>query len=146
MAVNRHSLIGIIGAWLCFFAGVANLVIFFILLPLIDFEGHLELNPVYRDALHMAMELGRLDLISAILAIIGILIGILAIVGFGYIHYRVDKIASDRADEVAKEVAEEYNKKRDLEESNREKQSEMPIPPEDVDISNVEKEGQDDDA
>lgn len=59
----------------------------------------------YRDAWHMAVQLGRLDVISALLAMLGILIGLFALIGFGYIRVRSEVVAREEACKVARKVA-----------------------------------------
>ncbi len=93
------------------------------------------------DSVHMAMELGRLDLITTLLAILGIFIGIIAIIGLGYFHWRVGRIAKKTADEVAKKVANEYYRRRDLEESKRKEESPQALDPKQVDVSRAKPEG-----
>ena len=58
----------------------------------------------YRDALQAAMSLGRLDGVSILLSIIGIMLGLLAIFGFGYIRHRSEKVAEKTAKETADSV------------------------------------------
>lgn len=91
------------------------------------------------DALHMAVELGRLDVISALLALVALVLGIFAIVSFGYITYRAEKVA----DQTARDVAAEWLKKHGAGDSNRSTRPEGPNTVEDVDVSNVEDEGGD---
>ena len=45
----------------------------------------------------MAMELGRLDAISLLLTVLGILLAVLALVGFGYIENRAVVMAKETA-------------------------------------------------
>ena len=77
----------------------------------------------YLDSLHMAVELGRLDVISALLALVALGLGVLAFSSFGYIKHRSESVArqtaSETASEVAQKVANEYFTKRGLEESDR---------------------------
>ena len=51
----------------------------------------------YADAIEAAVQLGRLDIVSALLGMIGVLLGVLAIAGFGYIRIRSSQIAEQVA-------------------------------------------------
>lgn len=83
--------------WLFWIIGLSNLLILFIVFPLIKYDGTVIVYEKYRDALHMAMELGRLDAISLLLTVFGILLAILALVGFGYIENRAVAMAKETA-------------------------------------------------
>jgi hypothetical protein len=91
------TLIGIVG--------ILNIGIFWCIVPLADYDGTVTVYEKYRDALHMAMELGRLDAISLLLTVLGVLLAVLALVGFGYIEIRADKTAREVAETVAETVA-----------------------------------------
>lgn len=86
--------------------GVVNIGIFLWIAPLADYDGEVTVYPKYRDALHVAMEIGRLDFISLLLTVLGILLATMALVGFGYVQYRAEGEAKVIADKVAREVAE----------------------------------------
>ena len=47
----------------------------------------------FRDSVKVALELGRLDLISILLAVIAVVITLLSFVGFGYVSRRADEVA-----------------------------------------------------
>ena len=49
-------------------------------------------NPEMTDAVVAAMSLGRLDAISVLLALIGLMLGMLALFGFGYLRYRAEQV------------------------------------------------------
>ena len=49
------------------------------------------------DAVHVAAQLGRLDLVSALLAAIGLMAALLAIGGFFYVRHRAEKAAREEA-------------------------------------------------
>jgi len=63
--------------------------------------------PNFPDSIALARELGRLDLVSILLACLGIFLAIFAISGFGYIRYRANQISSEVAKTVAAEVTAE---------------------------------------
>lgn len=65
------------------------------------------LSEEYADAVHLAIQIGRLDYISVLLGILGIIIGISAIISFDYIRNRADKIAEETAEETAGRIANE---------------------------------------
>lgn len=100
----------------------------------------------YLDSLHMAVELGRLDVISALLALVALGLGVLAFSSFGYIKHRSESVAretaSETASDVAKKVANEYFRERGLEESERSVSSptDSAIGEVDVSASNLEDE------
>ena len=56
------------------------------------------------DALEAAMSLGRLDLVSALLGILGIGLGIFAFSSFGYIRQKSEIIAREAADKAHEEA------------------------------------------
>jgi len=59
----------------------------------------------YYDAMDAAAQLGRLDIVSALLGIIGVLLAIFGLVGFGYIRSKAEQQAQNTAREVTeKEV------------------------------------------
>lgn len=91
------TLIGIVG--------ILNIGIFWLISPLADYDGTVIVYEKYRDALHMAMELGRLDAISLLLTVLGVLLAVLALVGFGYIETRADKAAREVAETISDRVA-----------------------------------------
>jgi len=99
------------------FIGLINLIGISILLFVgsTSLQSLLGLNNSYMeyrdaDALQTALSLGRLDLVTIILTFLGILIGIVAIVGFGYFRQRADTIAKNTADEVAREAITKHMK------------------------------------
>lgn len=59
----------------------------------------------YRDAVHAALSLGRLDLITTLLAIVTVIFSVFAIIGFGYVKARSEQIAKEAGEEVAEKVA-----------------------------------------
>ena len=59
----------------------------------------------YHDALVAALSLGRLDVVTILLTFIGIIVGIFAIVGFGYFSIRAEKVAEETAITVALDTA-----------------------------------------
>ena len=71
------------------------------LLPFFNFNGVVTEYPDYESALQVAMQLGRLDIVSVILTFLGILIGLFAIIGFGYITQKAEQVARETADEAA---------------------------------------------
>lgn len=119
---------------------LSNSLIFWVWLPLVEYKGWVHANPEYRDALSIAMETGRLDAISLLLTILGVLLAVLALVGFGYVRYRAETIAKVTADIVARDVTEEYFKRRGLEESRRTNTSFPALNVGDVDITDIEPE------
>lgn len=84
--------------------GLLNIYILFILLPMTTFGGWIDINPEYRDALRVASQLGRFDIISALLGTLGIMIGLGALVSFGYIRYRARQEALDEARQAVNEL------------------------------------------
>lgn len=86
-----YMIVGLVGL-----VGLANLLIFFWIVPLVEFDGWVaRLSPEYRDSLHLAMVLGRLDAISALLAILGFGLGLGAIFGFGYLRIKAEDVARE---------------------------------------------------
>ena len=59
------------------------------------------------DAIHLAAQVGRLDVVSAVLALFGLLIGLAAIFGFIEVRNRAKEAATEVAKSVAREVARE---------------------------------------
>ena len=57
------------------------------------------------DAIHLAAEVGRLDVVSLILALLAIILGFGAIAGFWMIRSAATKAAADMAKKVAEEEA-----------------------------------------
>lgn len=68
----------------------------------------LDLN---NNTIRLAGDLGRLDLVSVLLASIGVLLALFAIFGFGYIHGQCQAIADKSARRKADEVLAPYLKK-----------------------------------
>ena len=62
---------------------------------------------VNRDVWHYAVQIGRLDMVSALLTILGIMVGTGAIFGFLYHGIKAREIAENVAREEAQKVAEE---------------------------------------
>ena len=60
------------------------------------------------DALQVATQLGRLDVVSSILAMFGILIGLAAIFGFAEVRVRAKEVAGDVARDEAKTAMDSY--------------------------------------
>lgn len=87
--------------WMAFiiFMAVSNIVAWvWILLPIKILEYHFPKNfkpDHYVDALDLAVKLGRLDGISVLLTVFGILLGLAAIVGFGYFKERAEKVSRE---------------------------------------------------
>jgi len=93
-------------AFLLGLIGMANIIIFLIIVPFANYDGEVTAYPKYRDALHVAMEIGRLDAISLLLTVLGILLAAMALIGFGYVESRAETHATNIADRVARDVAE----------------------------------------
>ena len=72
-----------------------------------DQLSYLIFNKEYRDSIAIAVQIGRLDFISILLAIIGALITFMSLVGFGYIRWRAGEIAIETAEKMADKVARE---------------------------------------
>lgn len=104
--VSKKSVWNKIIAFLLGLIGLANIIIFLIIVPFANYDGEVTAYPKYRDALHVAMEIGRLDAISLLLTVLGILLAAMALIGFGYVQYRAEGEAKVIADKVAREVAE----------------------------------------
>ncbi len=66
-------------------------------IPLRQYLGLDVYYPRNNDALEAALSLGRLDAISISLTILGVVFGLLALVGFGYIKNRSEQLAKDTA-------------------------------------------------
>lgn len=77
--------------------GAANLLIMLLILPVFNYDSGIKVYPKYEDALQLAIDLGRLDAISILLTVFGILLAILALVGFGYIENRAIAMAKETA-------------------------------------------------
>ena len=60
-----------------------------------------------KDAIAYASELGRLDFISALLAVLGIGLGLLAFVGYYSIKRRAEDIARETTEEMVNKIAAE---------------------------------------
>lgn len=60
----------------------------------------------YYDAMDSAVQLGRLDIVSALLGIIGVLLAIFGLIGFGYIRSKAEQEAKNTAQVTAKKVIE----------------------------------------
>ena len=73
----------------------------------IIWRGHSDYSKSYEDALHAAVSLGRLDLVSILLTIIGVLLALFAFMSFGYFKYRAEEVAITVARETAGKVARE---------------------------------------
>jgi hypothetical protein len=54
----------------------------------------------YSDAINVAVQTGRLDTISVLLAILAIIMAIFGLVGFGYVRHRSEIIASNAVKEI----------------------------------------------
>lgn len=80
----------------------------FWLIPAISVPGHSKSPDAYKDALVAALQLGRLDLITGILAALGIILVFGGV--FSYFHFR--HVAESEAREVAERVAGEKAKER----------------------------------
>ena len=81
--------------------GIVNLFALFVWLPFtqaIPIEIVKIYNDQYKDALQIAVSIGRLDLISFILTVLGIGIGLFAFVEFGYIRQKSETIAKETAE------------------------------------------------
>lgn len=76
----------------------------------------LMINDAYRDSIHVALSLGRLDAITTLLAIITIILSLIAAVGFNHVRVRSEQISRDTAIEVATSLAKEEARKIVLEE------------------------------
>ena len=112
--------------------GISNAFALWLWIPLVYLKDDVELADRYKDALHMAVELGRLDIISALLAVAGVMLGVFAILSFGYIQYRAEKVASEIADKAARKYTDEYFKKEGVTDSGR-----VTVPTVDVDEVDV---------
>lgn len=60
----------------------------------------------YYDAMDAAAQLGRLDIVSALLGVIGVLLAIFGLIGFGYIRSKAEQEAQNTARSIAKKVTE----------------------------------------
>ncbi|MDE0307291.1 MAG: hypothetical protein OXI87_20790 [Albidovulum sp.] len=136
--MNRWIKAGFVFLALC---NIAGLYIWAFSLP-VSLQMQLGLNvidPSYNDALQAAVSLGRLDAISVLLAIIGIMLGLLALFGFGYIKHRAEQVAKETADEVARETLTQW-KKRGRSENGDSRESPIYHVTENVDFSSMDKE------
>lgn len=61
-----------------------------------------------KDAIHAAAQLGRLDIVSLILAMFGILLGLLAVFGFAEIRVRAREVAQECAETEARALMEKF--------------------------------------
>ena len=59
----------------------------------------------YRDALDTAVSLGRLDAVSILLAVLGVMLGLIALFSFNYFRHRAENVARETAVTMAREVA-----------------------------------------
>ncbi len=60
----------------------------------------------YHDAVHMAAQLGRLDLASALFAAVGLCLAIFGLIGYGHIRFKCSEIAREEAEKIAGAIAE----------------------------------------
>jgi len=65
---------------------------------------NLMIDEQYRDSIHVALSLGRLDSITTLLAIVTIILSVFAAIGFNYIKVRSEQIASEASKETVEEV------------------------------------------
>ncbi len=65
---------------------------------------NLMIDEQYRDSIHVALSLGRLDSITTLLAIITIILSVFAAIGFNYVKVRSEQIASEASRETINEV------------------------------------------
>jgi len=72
-----------------------------------DQLSYLIFNNEYRDAIAIAVQIGRLDFISLLLAIVAALMTFMSLVGFGYIRWRAGELAVETAERVADKIARE---------------------------------------
>ena len=82
--------------------GLVNLVCLFFWtfsfpVPVRMLLGESVYDPNFEDALQAAMSLGRLDSISVLLTILGVMLGLMALASFGYFKYRAETVANDVA-------------------------------------------------
>lgn len=113
--------------------GVANAVLIWVWAPLIYLDYEWARGREYKDALHMAVEVGRLDVVSALLALVAFVLGIFALVSFEYIRNRSEREAKIVADRTAKAVVAEHFKAADSGDSGR-----APSPPQKRPVKDVD--------
>ncbi|WP_417452898.1 hypothetical protein [Kiloniella sp.] len=73
-----------------------------------DFFGIVEYvkkHPKALDEIAIAVQIGRLDYISGLLTILGLLLAIFAFFGFGYIKHAAEDIAERTAKDIAEDIA-----------------------------------------
>jgi ABC-type multidrug transport system fused ATPase/permease subunit len=99
-------------------------------------------NHEYRDSIDIAVQLGRLDFISILLAILAAAITIASLIGFGYMRWRADEIAVETATKVADKIARETVQKYIDNQGRKviERSSNNPIDANDVSVVGAEKE------
>ena len=121
------------------FQVIVLLVSMFIFIPV--FSGGLVESPE-NDAISLAAQMGRLDVVSLIFAMFGIILALFAFGGFFSIRAHVEQVATKEAAEVAERIA---NQRVDFLLSSINSRSE-PIEADDVDTGGGEKlTGKDDD-
>lgn len=97
--------------WVVFFLGLHIVTAIFLLSLILDFHfvDPSLLNDLRkssdRDVLNVAVQIGRLDFVSAILAMFGILTGLAAIFGFIEVRNRAEDRARITAIEIAGKIA-----------------------------------------
>ncbi len=64
----------------------------------------------YRDVMQAAVAIGRLDGISVLLTIIGLLLALFAFAGFGYVRFRAEVVAKETANDVTVKTLAKYRK------------------------------------
>jgi hypothetical protein len=69
-----------------------------------DLKAHI-FNKDYYDAMDAAVQLGRLDVVSALLGVIGVLLAIFGLIGFGYIRSKAEQEAKNTARKFTEEEA-----------------------------------------
>lgn len=92
--------------------GLVNAVcLYFVLFPTLiqlDMWRGISVHDAHhRDALSVAVSLGRLDAVSVLLTVLGVLLGLLAIVSFSYFKYGAEEVARSTADKVARDTTKE---------------------------------------
>ncbi|MXW87389.1 MAG: hypothetical protein F4103_06405 [Boseongicola sp. SB0673_bin_14] len=90
--------------------GAVNLGLLYVLLfptmiQLDMWRGLSVYNAYHRDALQVAVSVGRLDAVSILLTALGVILGLFAIVSFSYFKYGAEKAARDEAREIATKAA-----------------------------------------
>ena len=120
--------------------GLVNLLgLYFWIFPSPSLLGVNNYDPKHYDAMQAAMSLGRLDGISILLAIIGVILGLLAIFGFGYIKFRSESVARETADTVTRKNFAAWAKTREQEDRDTEAPVST-IDPQTVDVASVDEE------